>query len=242
VVVSTPDVVALRGVRRLRDLWRRLQVREDDQDTLVLLNKTSRKREVQPDLARKVVGGRLAETTIPDEFGAFEAAVNTGSPARLEDQKLRGTFEALAGELEALPTVEDPAEPEGESRGLLARLSGERGQTTVEFAGILPLLLIVVMLLWQIGLVGYTFMLAGHAAREGARELAIDTTDTRTDRPYADVAMEDVPKAWRKGAKVDRPEDATVRVALKVPVLVPSLKTNIKITSQAGTVIEDEPL
>ena len=54
--------------------------------------------------------------------------------------------------------------------------------------------------------------------------------------------MEDVPKAWRKGAKVDRPEDATVRVALKVPVLVPSLKTNIKITSQAGTVIEDEPL
>ena len=54
--------------------------------------------------------------------------------------------------------------------------------------------------------------------------------------------MVDVPKAWRKGAKVDRPEDSTVRVALKVPVLVPSLKTNIKITSEAGTVIEDEPL
>jgi pilus assembly protein CpaE len=242
VVVSTPDVVALRGVRRLRDLWRRLQVREDDQDTLVLLNQTSRKREVQPDLARKVVGGKLAETTIPADFAAFEAAVNTGSPARLEDQKLRGTFEALAAELEALPAVDEPAEPEGESRGLLARLSGERGQTTVEFAGILPLLLIVVMLLWQIGLVGYTFMLAGHAAREGARELAIDTTDTKQDRPYADVAMDDVPKAWAKGAKVDRPDDHTVRVALKVPVLVPSLRTSIKITSEAGTVIEDEPL
>ena len=103
VVVSTPDVVALRGVRRLRDLWRRLQVREDDQDTLVLLNQASRKREVQPDLARKVVGGRLAETTIPADFAALEAAVNTGSPARLEDQKLRGAFEALATELEALP-------------------------------------------------------------------------------------------------------------------------------------------
>jgi pilus assembly protein CpaE len=229
-------------VRRLRDLWRRLQVREDDQDTLVLLNQTSRKREVQPDLARKVVGGKLAETTIPADFAAFEAAVNTGSPARLEDQKLRGTFEALASELEALPAVDDPSEPEGESRGLLARLSGERGQTTVEFAGLLPLLLIVVLLLWQIGLVGYTFVLAGHAAREGARELAIDTTDTRTDRPYAEVAMDDVPKAWAKGAKVDRPDDHTVRVALKVPVLVPSLRTNIKITSEAGTVIEDEPL
>ncbi len=98
------------------------------------------------------------------------------------------------------------------------------------------------LLLWQIGLVGYTFMLAGHAAREGSRELATDTTDTKKDRPYAEVAVEDLPKAWRKGAKVDRPEDATVRVALKVPVLVPSLKTNIKITSEAGTVIEDEPL
>ncbi len=57
---------------------------------------TSRKLEVQPDLARKVVGGRLAQTTIPADFAAFEAAVNTGSPARMEDQKLRGAFEALA--------------------------------------------------------------------------------------------------------------------------------------------------
>ena len=57
-----------------------------------------------------------------------------------------------------------------------------------------------------------------------------------------EVAMDDVPKAWAKGAKVDRPDDHTVRVALKVPVLVPSLRTNIKITSEAGTVIEDEPL
>jgi pilus assembly protein CpaE len=201
----------------------------------------SRKREVQPDLARKVVGGRLAETTIPADFAALEASVNTGSPARLEDQKLRGSFEALATELEALPAP-DAEEPDGEPRGLLARLSGERGQASVEFAGLLPLLLIVVLLLWQIGLVGYTFMLAGHAAREGSRELATDTTDTKTDRPYADVAMEDLPKSWRKGAKVDRPEDHVVRVRLKVPVLVPSLRTDVRISSTAGTVIEDEPL
>ena len=112
----------------------------------------------------------------------------------------------------------------------------------MEFAGILPLLLIVVLLLWQIGLVGYTFMLAGHAAREGSRELATDTTDTAKDRPYADVALEDLPESWRKGAKVDRPEDNVVRVRLKVPVLMPSLRTDVKITSTAGTVIEDEPL
>jgi pilus assembly protein CpaE len=241
-VVATPDVVALRGVRRLRDMWRRLQVRDDDQDTLVLLNQSSRKREVQPDLARKVVGGRLAQTTIPADFPAFEAAVNTGSPARLEDQKLRGAFEALAAELETLPAPDEPAEADGEPRGLLARLSGERGQATVEFAGILPLLLIVIILLWQIGLVGYTFMLAGHAAREGARELAIDTTDTVKDRPYADTALEDLPTAWKKGARVDRANHQTVRVKLKVPLLFPAVHTRWKVTSEAGTVIEDEPL
>ena len=43
--------------------------------------------------------GRLAETTIPADFAAFEAAVNTGSPARVEDGKLRGAFDALAAEL-----------------------------------------------------------------------------------------------------------------------------------------------
>ena len=102
VVVTTPDVVSLRGVKRLRDLWRRLQVREDE-DVHVVLNRTSRKLEIQPDLARKVVGAPLAQTTIPDEFAAFEAAVNTGVPSRVEDAKLRAAFERLAAELEVLP-------------------------------------------------------------------------------------------------------------------------------------------
>ena len=61
-VVTTPDVLALRGVRRLRELWSRLQVRADDEEVYVVLNRASRRREIQPDLARKVVGGRMAET------------------------------------------------------------------------------------------------------------------------------------------------------------------------------------
>jgi pilus assembly protein CpaE len=215
-------------------------VRDDDQETLVLLNQASRKREVQPDLARKVVGGRLANTTIPSDFAAFEAAVNTGSPARLEDQKLRSAFDALAAEIEALPPAEEPAD--GEPRGLLARLSGERGQTTVEFAGLLPMLLIVVILLWQIGMVGYTYMLAGHAAREGARMLAVDPKDEPRDKPYADTAREDLPKAWRKHAKIEKTDDVTVRVQLKVPVLFPGVGSPWRISSQAGTSVEDEPL
>jgi pilus assembly protein CpaE len=242
-IVATPDVVALRGVRRIRDLWRRLQVRDDDQETLVVLNQASRKREVQPDLARKVVGGRLAATTIPADFAAFEAAVNTGSPGRLEDQKLRGAFEALASEIEAIPAAEDAPGGDAEPRGLLARLSGERGQTTVEFVGLLPLLFVVLLLLWQIALTGYTFVLAGHAAREGARELATNSADVpRKSPPYAKTAVADLPKAWRKGAKVDKADEVTVRVRLNVPIVVPAMKSPWQISSEAGTSIEDQPL
>jgi pilus assembly protein CpaE len=239
VVVTTPDVVALRGVRRLRELWRRVQVREDD-DIVVLLNRTSRKLEIQPDLARKVVGGRLAGTTIPADFGAFEGAVNTGSPARMEDQKLRGAFESLVGELGALPAADEEAA--GESRGLRARLAGERGQTAVEFVGLLPFIIVLLLGLWQLGLVGYTYLAAAHSAREGARELATDPTDEPNKKPYREVALEELPKAWRKDADIERRETVTVRVRLSVPVVLPGLKSPFKISSQADSSVESAPL
>ncbi|WP_372454296.1 TadE/TadG family type IV pilus assembly protein [Streptomyces tardus] len=45
----------------------------------------------------------------------------------------------------------------------------DRGQATVEFLGMLPLILLVLVLCWQFVLVGYTFVLAGNAADKGAR-------------------------------------------------------------------------
>ena len=132
-------MLALRGVRRMRDLWKRIGVREDE-DVKVLLNRASRRREIQPDLARKVVGETMVHTTIPADFNALEAAVNTGSPSRLEDNGLRGAFEALAEELEIVPQPEETVRRDDEPRGLLARLGGERGQSTAEFMGLFPVL------------------------------------------------------------------------------------------------------
>jgi pilus assembly protein CpaE len=248
-IVTTPDVVALRGVKRLRDLWRRLQVREDE-DVGVVLNRTSRKLEIQPDLARKVVTGTLAATTIPDDFGAFEASVNTGAPSRLEDAKLRGAFERLAAELDILPGADEAEPPPGEPRGLLARLGGERGQSTVEVMGLLPVIAVIVLGMWQMGLVGYTYMLAGHAAREGARELATDPTDDAKKprlNPYERAAREDLPTAWRRGAEITLPGDADdtrvkVRVKLDVPVVIPGVESGFTISSSAATSVESEAL
>jgi pilus assembly protein CpaE len=246
VIVTTPDVVSLRGVRRLRDLWRRLEVR-DDEEVRVVLNRASRKLEIQPDLARKVVGQTLAQTTIPDDFSAFETAVNTGAPTRVEDGKLRGAYDALAAELGVLPAPEEP-EAAGGGRGLLARLGGERGQATAETMGLFPVLVLFVLALWQLGLVGYTYILSGHAAQEGARILAVNPADENDpqDEAYKKVrarAMGQVPNAWRDGAQFDLPaEQSTVAVKLKVPVVLPGLESPFAIGSRAAVAIEDEEL
>jgi pilus assembly protein CpaE len=250
-VVTTPDVLALRGVRRMRDLWKRLNVREDD-DIRIVLNQASRRREIQPDLARKVVGDGMVSTTIPADFNALEAAVNTGSPSRLEDNKLRGAFEALANELEIVPRADEVAPAGDEPRGLLARLGGERGQTTVEFMGMFPIVIVTVILLWQIALTGYTFVAAGHAAREGARELATDPTDAKKDAKLSDAdrkkehynvaARQDLTGAWRKHAEIQLRGDVTVSVRLRVPIVVPGLGSPLSIGSTADAVLEDGDL
>jgi pilus assembly protein CpaE len=243
-IVTTPDVLALRGVRRMRELWKRIGVREDE-DVKVLLNQASRRREIQPDLARKVVGDTMLDTTIPADFNALEAAVNTGSPSRLEDNKLRSAYESLALELEIVPQAEEadrgsthPAEP----RGLLARLGGERGQTSVEFMGLVPILLVIVFGLWQIAITGYTYVVAGHAAREGARRLAVLPSDSGASPPYREAAKQDLPKGWRPGADITKPTAVTVKVSLKVPVLIPAFHSPLRITTTADTSVEDEPV
>ena len=207
-----------------------------------MLNQASRRREIQPDLARKVVGDTMAQTTIPADFNALEAAVNTGSPSRMEDNKLRGAFESLAVELDVVPHAGGERPRDDEPRGLLARLGGERGQSTAEFMGLLPIILIIFFGLWQMALTGFTYVVAGHAAREGARQLAVDSSDTGKMPPYREAARKDLPGGWREHAKIEKRGDVTVSVRLKVPVLIPAFRSPLTVGTTADTVVEDEAL
>ena len=113
--------------------------------------------------------------------------------------------------------------------------------------GLLPILIVFVLGLWQLGLIGYTYVIAGHAAQEGARMLAVNPTDGKPgDAAYKKIrtrAMGEVPTAWRTGAEVDVPEErSTVAVSLKVPVVLPGVRSPFSIGSRAATAIEDEEL
>jgi hypothetical protein len=109
----------------------------------------------------------------------------------------------------------------------------------VEFVGILPVLAIVMLALWQLLLFGMTFVFAGHAARAGARALAVGDPGVTT------VAEKDLPTAWRSGTSVtdstNGQGEGQVSVSVPMPFLFPGvINTPISIPSQAGTVIEDQ--
>ena len=191
-----------------------------------MLNRASRKLEVQPDLARKVIGEHgWPRPTIPADFSAFEAAVNTGTPARMEDAQAARELRPLLDEADARPAASDePDADPSEPRGLLARLGGERGQSSAEMMGLLPVLIVIVF-----------GALADRADRlhvparrpRGARGRARARRATRPtsakDHPYRDAAERDLPKAWRKDAKieVDKDDPVTVNVKLIVPPCCP---------------------
>ncbi len=115
-----------------------------------------------------------------------------------------------------------------------------------------PILLVTVLLLWQIAITGYTYVAAGHAAREGARELATDPTDPadekgmsqneRDKQPYRVAARNDLQHAWRGSSEVELRGKVTVSVRLSVPVLIPGIKSPLKIGTTADTVLEDGEL
>jgi pilus assembly protein CpaE len=86
---------------------------------------------------------------------------------------------------------------------------------SVEFAGMLPLIALVLVVVWQFVLVGYTYSLAGNAADMAARAAAVG------DDPVA-AAEEDLPDAWDASVSVGSSNGVTTAtVDLKVPVLFP---------------------
>ena len=237
-IVTTPDVVSLRGVSRLCSLWDRLKV--EPPEVAVLLNRTSRRLEVPPDLARRVVPVPVLQTTVAADFFSLESAINTGIPAAgaASDTMLR----PMAGVLGEISALRAPAEAGAEAsatKRIAARFAGESGQATVEFVGVLPIVAIVMLALWQLLLFGMTFVFAGHAARAGARALAVGNPGVSA------VAEKDLPNAWRNGTSVTDSTNGQgqgqVSVSVPMPFLFPGvINTPISIPSQAGTVIEDQ--
>ncbi|MEU9601269.1 AAA family ATPase [Streptomyces sp. NPDC048109] len=121
-LVTTPDVVAVRGAKRAVRMWDRLQIRKAE-ETTVVVNRHTRGTEIQPPLIQRITGTAIAATTVPAHFKELQGAVDAGRVHELDAKStVKQALWALAGEL-GLAGV-----PEGGRKGH-GRLRGDRGAT-----------------------------------------------------------------------------------------------------------------
>lgn len=242
VLVTTPDVVAVRAAKRMVRMWDRLRIRKP-LDTTVAVNRWTRGTEIQPSLIGRITGTRMATAVIPAAYRELQPVVDAG---RLQDLDHRSTVRqgvrALAAELGL--TAGEPLAPAPKALGRRGRMrrvlgavgEGDRGQVTVETLGMTPIIVISLILVWQAVLAGYTFTLAGDAADEAARAAALG-------HDAAAAANADLPGAWQCGGCVSTSvhgDMVTATVKLPVPVLFPgAVDFPLSVPGHASAVVEE---
>ncbi len=99
----------------------------------------------------------------------------------------------------------------------------ERGSAVVEFALVMPLLLLVALALVQVAVIGRDRLLLEHAARAGARTAAVEPADDAVRavvlRAAGPLPATEISIDVRRPAAGGQP--VTVRVAYAAPVAVP---------------------
>ncbi|OKK16566.1 septum formation initiator [Streptomyces sp. CB02488] len=129
-LVTTPDVVAVRGAKRIVRMWDRLQIRKAEETTTVV-NRFNRNTEIQPALIQKITGTRLAGTSVPANFKELQSAVDAGRMHELDQKSVvKQALWALAGELGLvkLPAAQAGREKYRGDRGSIGR-PRRRGET-----------------------------------------------------------------------------------------------------------------
>lgn len=121
---------------------------------------------------------------------------------------------------------------------------GDRGAVTLEFAGMFPLLLVVMSILWQCVLYGYTYSLAGNAADEAARAAtaAYALDPGGYEGACESAGGEHLPGAWNGAAISCGPEGEVMKatVSAQVPLFFPGFDVNWTVNGEAGAALEGD--
>ncbi|MDX2931120.1 AAA family ATPase [Streptomyces ipomoeae] len=249
-LLVTPDVVAIRAAKRMVRLWDRLQIRKAE-ETLTVVNRHSRGTEIQPSLVEKVTGTKVARNAVPAAFKELQSVVDAG---RLQDLDARSAVKqalwSLAGELE-LVTPQDAGgggrrrkAPGDRGALVLRRKGGDRGSVTLEFAGMFPLVLVVMTILWQAALYGYTYTLVGNAADQAARAAtAAYAVNGDVAGACQSAGAENLPGAW-SDTSIDCTANGTImqaEVQANVPLFFPGFDAGWTVNGEAGAALEEAP-
>jgi hypothetical protein len=89
----------------------------------------------------------------------------------------------------------------------------QAGQASVELVAMLPVVLLVGAVAWQLALAGHTAWLAAHAARAAARADAVG-------RGPGEAARSALPRSLEDEIEVERLDRGGVRVSVQVPLML----------------------
>ena len=234
VIVATPDTPSLRSVRRLTAAMDRLGLGQGTPTHLVL-NRTTRRAEIQASSAEKLAGVPLL-AEIPDLSVRLDAQVNTSAILEINEPHLV----AGAKEIMALSTAERmrPAQPVSEevpadsspkrrtrresskrqSRFFPSRekSADESGQVAVEFAAAFVIATTVFFLCVQAVLLGASALLAHNSAQEAARNLATGMSLSQAEYEV----QERLPGVLRTSTHITDLDGSEVEVSSRIPGLL----------------------
>ncbi|MFI1834589.1 CpaE family protein [Streptomyces olivaceoviridis] len=115
-LVTTPDVIAVRAAKRTVRMWDRLQIRKAE-ETTVVVNRHTRSTEIQPALVQRITGTALARTAVPANFKELQGVVDAGRVHELDARStVKQALWGLAGELGLVKAAEG-ASHRGSGRG-----------------------------------------------------------------------------------------------------------------------------
>ena len=105
----------------------------------------------------------------------------------------------------------------------------EAGQASVELVAMLPVVLLVGAVTWQLALAGHTAWLTAHAARAAARADAVGGGPE-------EAARSALPRSLEDGIEVERLTGGGVRVSVTVPLLMRQWDAPVRVGASASLV------
>ena len=261
-LVTTPDLLALRGVHRTAEKWSRVGARNIEKVKTVI-NRVSRDSDIQPETAARLLPTAPLEVSLPDAFKVLQRGLNHQDPGQIQAKAWWVRIGELASQVGTVPDTgrgaarrtgkaggtgkTGKAAGAGQQRSLFRRKQAEAsddptpepveaGQATLEFTSLVAIVMLLMVILWQVGLWGVSAAFTSHAADEAARSAGIGAsiTEVRQD------ALDDVPGWFRDNMKVDLTTSGTVKVRGRMPLLLPAVTIDgLVFTSETPVVRED---
>ena len=107
------------------------------------------------------------------------------------------------------------------------RLRSQHGQASVELVAVLPAVLLVGALVWQLALAGHAAWMCAHAARAGARAEVVGDDGRAAARSV-------LPDGLERGLRVDRRQAGGVRVKVRIPLLLHRWRSPVSVSATAS--------